>query len=198
MKDIRIGHITVGDDHRPFIVAEMSGNHNKSLDRALAIVDAAADSGVDAIKLQTYTPDTITINAKGGLFDIDDSESLWTGKNLYDLYNEAYTPWEWHEEIFRHANKRGLICFSTPFDETSVDFLENLGVGAYKIASFENTDWPLLQKIASTGKPVIMSTGIATLSDIDESVRVLRNAGCTDLILLKCTSTYPASPQNHV
>jgi len=196
MNDIKIGNIIIGDSYKPFIVAEMSGNHNQSLDRALAIVDAVASCGADAIKLQTYTADTITINSRGGLFEINDGDSLWTGKNLYDLYKEAYTPWEWHAEIFDYAKKKGLICFSTPFDETAVDYLENLGVPMYKIASFENTDWPLLEKIASTGKPVIMSTGISTLSDIDESVRVLRNAGCKDLILLKCTSTYPASPEN--
>ncbi|MGI8584324.1 MAG: pseudaminic acid synthase [Chitinophagaceae bacterium] len=196
MNDIKIENVIIGENHKPFIIAEMSGNHNKSLDRALAIVDAAAACGADAIKMQTYTADTITIDVKGGLFDITDNDSLWSGKNLYDLYKEAYTPWEWHEEIFNYAKGKGLICFSTPFDETAVDFLENLGVGAYKVASFENTDWPLLKKIASTHKPVIMSTGIATLSDIDESVRVIRNAGCKDLILLKCTSTYPATPEN--
>jgi len=193
MNDINIGKITIGQNHKPFIVAEMSGNHNQSLERALAIVDAAADAGAHAIKLQTYTADTMTIR---GACKIEDEDSLWKGKELYDLYKEAYTPWEWHKQIFEHAQKKGLIAFSTPFDETAVDFLEDLEVPVYKIASFENTDIPLLKKIASTGKPVIMSTGVATLADIDEAVRTLRESGCKDLILLKCTSTYPASPEN--
>lgn len=196
MKDILIEHIKIGETHKPFIIAEMSGNHNQSLERALAIVDAVADAGAHAIKLQTYTPDTMTIKSSGGLFDIDDATSLWKGRNLYDLYEEAHTPWEWHKPIFDYARKKGLVIFSTPFDETAVDFLEELGVGAYKIASFENTDWPLLKKVASTGKPVIMSTGLAHLSDLDEAVRTLRNANCKDLILLKCTSTYPATAES--
>lgn len=177
----------------PFIIAEMSGNHNQSLERALAIVDAAADAGAHAIKLQTYTADTITMK---GAYTISDPSSLWYGKELHDLYKEAYTPWDWHEPIMKRAGERGIICFSSPFDETAVDFLEKLNVPAYKIASFENTHHPLLEKVAATGKPVIMSTGVSTIADIDESVRVLRNADCKNLILLKCTSTYPASPQN--
>lgn len=196
MKDFRIGEYTIGVSTPPFIIAEMSGNHNQSLERAIAIVDAAANAGAHAIKLQTYTPETMTINSTGGLFDIDDDGSLWKGRNLFDLYKEAHTPWKWHAPIFEHARKRGIEIFSTPFDETAVDFLEELGVGAYKIASFENTDWPLLKKVAQTRKPVIMSTGLASLSDIDEAVRVLRENGCTDLALLKCTSTYPATPEN--
>jgi pseudaminic acid synthase len=195
MKSISIDDRLIGPAHPPFIIAEMSGNHNQSLERALKIVDAAADSGADAIKLQTYTPETMTVDMQGGLFEIDDTDSLWSGRNLFDLYKEAYTPWEWHKTIFDHARKRGLVVFSTPFDETAVDFLETLNVGAYKVASFENTDWPLLRKVASTRKPVIMSTGLATLADIDEGVRVLRDAGCEDLVLLKCTSTYPATPE---
>lgn len=195
MRDIQIEHVLIGDSHKPFIIAEMSGNHNQSLDRALAIVDAAAAAGADAIKLQTYTPDTMTIDSDKDIFFINDDTSLWKGRNLYDLYKEAHTPWEWHKPIFEHARKKGLIVFSTPFDESSVDFLESLGVGAYKVASFENTDWPLLKKVAATGKPVIMSTGLANISDIDEAVRTLRKAGCKDLVLLKCTSTYPASPE---
>jgi pseudaminic acid synthase len=171
----------------------MSGNHNQSLDRALAIVDAAAEAGVDAIKLQTYTADTMTMK---GAFQIKDENSLWKGRELYDLYKEAYTPWEWHEAIFERARKRNLIAFSSPFDESAIDFLEKLNVPLYKIASFENTDWPLLKKIAGTGKPVIMSTGVSKLSDIDDSVRILRENGCKELILLKCTSTYPATPEN--
>lgn len=196
MKDIQIENITIGTGHKPFVIAEMSGNHNQSIERAMAIIDAAADAGAHAVKLQTYTPDTMTINTTGGLFEINDPDSLWKGRNLYDLYKEAHTPWEWHKPLFEHARKRGLMIFSTPFDESAVDFLEELGVGAYKIASFENTDWPLLKKVAATGKPVIMSTGLATLADIDEAVRTLREAGCEDLVLLKCTSTYPATPEN--
>lgn len=195
MKDILLGNRLIGSSHRPFIIAEMSGNHNQSLERAKAIIDAAAIAGADAVKLQTYTPDTMTINQKGGLFDIDDPDSLWRNRNLYDLYKEAHTPWEWHLPLFEHAKKRGIYIFSTPFDETAVDFLEDLGVTAYKIASFENTDHVLLRKVASTGKPIIMSTGLATVSDLSEAVQVLRMHGCKDLILLKCTSTYPASPE---
>jgi pseudaminic acid synthase len=196
IQDIRIGNNLIGKNHKPFIIAEMSGNHNQSLDRALEIVSAAAEAGAHAIKLQTYTPDTMTINARGGLFEINDKDSLWDGRNLYDLYKEAHTPWEWHLPIFEKAKSLGLTIFSTPFDETSVDFLENLNVPAYKVASFENSDWPLLKKIASTGKPIIMSTGAVSLSDLDESVRLLREYGCKDLVLLKCTSTYPATPEN--
>ena len=194
--DIEIEGFAIGDHHKPFIIAEMSGNHNQSLDRALEIVDAAAKAGANAIKLQTYTPDTMTINSSGGLFEINDETSLWKGRKLFDLYKEAHTPWEWHQTIFEHAKKRKLTIFSTPFDESAVDFLESLNVSAYKIASFENTDWPLLKKVATTGKPVIMSTGLASLADLGEAVEILRMNGCHDLILLKCTSTYPASPEN--
>lgn len=190
---MKIGNITIGENHPPFIIAEMSGNHNQSLDRALEIVEAAAKAGANAIKLQTYTADTMTFP---GAYTIDDKNSLWKGKELYELYKEAYTPWEWHKPIFDKAKDFGLLAFSSPFDESAVDFLESLNVPCYKIASFENTDWPLLQKVATTGKPVIMSTGVANLSDIDESVRVLRKSGCNDLVLLKCTSTYPATPEN--
>jgi len=196
LNDITIEHITIGMSHKPFIIAEMSGNHNQSLDRAMAIVDAAAAAGAHAVKLQTYTPDTMTLNATGGLFDINEEGSLWKGRNLFDLYKEAHTPWEWHQALFERAKKHGMVVFSTPFDETAVDFLETLHVSAYKIASFENSDLPLLKKVASTGKPVIMSTGLATIADLDESVRTLRIAGCKDLVLLKCTSTYPATPEN--
>lgn len=193
MKDINVVNRQIGVNQRPFIIAEMSGNHNQSIERALAIVDAAADAGADAIKLQTYTADTMTIK---GAYKIDDENSLWKGRELYDLYKEAYTPWEWHKEIFERAKQKGMIAFSSPFDETAVDFLEKLDVPLYKIASFENTDWPLLKKIAKTGKPVIMSTGVSSLADIDESVRILRNNGCKELVLLKCTSTYPSTPEN--
>jgi pseudaminic acid synthase len=189
-----IGGVNVGHADAPFIIAEMSGNHNQSLDRALSIVDAIADSGAHALKLQTYTADTMTLNLAEREFFIDDPESLWKGNSLYKLYQLAYTPWEWHEPIFERARARGLVAFSTPFDATAVDFLETLDVPAYKIASFENTDLPLIRKAATTGKPLIISTGMATLAEIDEAVRVAREAGCTSLILLKCTSSYPASP----
>lgn len=195
-KDISIGDQVIGSNQKPFIIAEMSGNHNNSLERALEIVDAAAAAGADALKLQTYTPDTITIDHDKGLFYIDDLDSLWHGKTLYDLYKSAYTPWEWHQEIFEKARSKGLIPFSSPFDTTAVDFLESLEVPAYKIASFENKDRSILRKVASTGKPIIMSTGASTLTDISESVAFLKECGCENLILLKCTSTYPSSPEN--
>lgn len=193
MNEFKIENRLIGPSHRPFIIAEMSGNHNQSLERAMAIVKAAAESGTDALKLQTYTPDTMTIR---GAYTIQDKNSLWNGRELYDLYSEAFTPWEWHKQIFDYARSLGMVPFSTPFDESAVDFLEELGVGAYKVASFENTDIPLLKKIAQTSKPVIMSTGAATLADIDTAVRTLRDNGCKDLVLLKCTSTYPATPEN--
>lgn len=196
MKEIKIANRIIGEEHPPFIIAEMSGNHNQSLERALAIVEAMAEAGVDAVKLQTYTADTMTLDLAHGEFFIDDPKSLWQGKSLYKLYQEAYTPWEWHEAIFKRCRELGLIAFSSPFDETAVDFLESLGVPCYKIASFENTDLPLIRKVARTGKPVIISTGMATLAELDESVRAFREAGGKELILLKCTSTYPASPEN--
>lgn len=189
----QIGSRFVGDNCPPFIIAELSGNHNRSKERAISLIKAAHKAGAHAIKLQTYTPDTMTLP---GSFKILDSESLWAGKDLYELYQEAFTPWEWHEELFAYARELGLIAFSTPFDETAVDFLESCNTPAYKIASFENTDLPLLKKVASTGKPVIMSTGGASLADIDQAVTVLRQNGCTNLALLKCTSTYPADPIN--
>ncbi|MBX7093165.1 MAG: pseudaminic acid synthase [Flavobacteriales bacterium] len=190
---MKIENYTIGKHHKPFIIAEMSGNHNQSIDRALALVDAAAASGAHALKLQTYTADTITMK---GVYTIQDEGSLWQGKELHQLYKEAYTPWEWHQAIFDRAKAHGMIAFSSPFDESAVDFLESLNVPLYKIASFENTHHPLLKKVAKTGKPVIMSTGVATVDDITESVKVLKDAGCKELILLKCTSTYPASPEN--
>ena len=193
INDINIAGRMVGPNHKPFIIAEMSGNHNQSLERALAIVDAAADAGADAIKLQTYTADTMTLP---GAFTIEDENSLWKGRELYDLYKEAYTPWEWHQPIFERAIERSMIAFSSPFDETAVDFLKELDAPVYKIASFENTDHPLLRKVAATGKPVIMSTGAATVQEVAEGVQVLREAGCKELILLKCTSTYPSTPEN--
>ncbi|GGD64530.1 sialic acid synthase [Emticicia aquatilis] len=193
---MKIGNYNIGQSYKPFIIAEMSGNHNQSIERALKIIEIAAKSGADAIKLQTYTADTLTINQRGGLFDIEDSTSLWAGRNLYELYQEAYTPWEWHDAMYKCAADNGIICFSTPFDDTAVDFLEKLDTPAHKIASFENNHHPLLKKVAKTGKPVIMSTGASTIANLDESVRVLRENGCNDLILLKCTSNYPATPEN--
>lgn len=193
MNDIKIGNFTIGNNHKPFIIAEMSGNHNQSLERALELVDAAAEAGAHALKLQTYTADTITMK---GAYTIEDKNSLWNGQELHDLYKKAHTPWEWHKAIFDRAKEKGMEAFSSPFDETAVDFLESLNVPAYKIASFENTHHPLLRKVAKTGKPVIVSTGVSTLEDIIESVEVLRKAGCKDIILLKCTSTYPATPEN--
>jgi pseudaminic acid synthase len=193
---ISIGHRKIGQEHPPFIVAEMSGNHNQSLDRAFAIVDAAARAGADALKLQTYTADTMTLNMTDREFVISDEASLWKGKSLYKLYQEAHTPWEWHAQIFERARKLGMLAFSTPFDESAVDFLESLGAPCYKIASFENTDLPLIRKVASTGKPMIISTGMASVAELDEAVRAARQAGCTELVLLKCTSTYPANPSD--
>ncbi len=193
---IKIANITISPTHKPFIIAEMSGNHNQSLDRAYELVDAAAQAGAHALKLQTYTPDTITFNGNSDEFYIKDQNSLWKDKNLYNLYQQAYTPWEWHKPIFDRAKSHGMLAFSSPFDTTAVDFLESLDVPCYKIASFENTDHILLKKVAQTNKPVIMSTGVANVADIQESVKVLRQNGCKDLILLKCTSTYPASPEN--
>jgi N-acetylneuraminate synthase len=196
MNDIKIGDFIINEKSRPFIIAEMSGNHNQSVDRALEIIDAAAECGADAVKLQTYTPDTMTIDHDKGLFYIDDPKSLWNGNTLYDLYKTAHTPWEWHKQIFDRAKEKGIMIFSTPFDASSVDFLETLDVPAYKIASFENKDWELLKKVAKTNKPVIMSTGASTISEISESVAVLKKNGCNDIILLKCTSTYPATPES--
>lgn len=186
----------IGTGHPPFVIAEMSGNHNQSLERALALVDAAAASGAHALKLQTYTADTITLDVRGGDFDIADPDSLWSGKNLHDLYQQAHTPWHWHEPIMARAKQHGLVCFSSPFDESAVDFLEELDVPAYKIASFENNHLPLIAKAASTGKPLIISTGMASLGELEQAVATARSAGCTDLILLKCTSTYPAAAAN--
>ena len=193
---MQIGRSIIGKNHSPFIIAEMSGNHNQSLDRALSIVEAVAEAGAHAIKLQTYTADTMTIPCTEGEFFISDEKSLWNGQSLYDLYKQAYTPWEWHEPIMDRAEELGLLCFSTPFDETAVDFLETLHVPAYKIASFEIVDLTLIRRVAATGKPIIISTGMATIAEIDEAVRTARDAGCRDLILLKCTSTYPATPEN--
>lgn len=191
---IRIGSRVIGRGHRPFIIAEMSGNHNQSLERALALVDAAASVGADAIKLQTYTPDTMTLPVETGEFFISDPKSLWKGTSLYKLYGDALTPWEWHGRIFDHAKSKGMLAFSSPFDFTAVDFLEGLEVPAYKIASFELVDLELIDRVAKTGKPMIMSTGMATLAEIEDAVRTARAAGNNRIVLLKCTSSYPAPP----
>ena len=190
---LQISNRSISKNNPPFIIAELSGNHNQSLQRALAMVEAAAAAGVDAIKLQTYTANTMTLPLNYGDFIITEKESLWYGKSLYDLYEIAHTPWEWHQAIVDHARKYNLILFSSPFDKTSVDFLEKLSVPCYKIASFENGDLPLLRRVARTGKPVLLSTGMASIADLHEAVTTLRDNGCRDIILLKCTSTYPAN-----
>jgi N-acetylneuraminate synthase len=180
----------------PFIIAEMSGNHNQSLDQALSIVDVAAAAGAHAIKLQTYTAETMTLNIDEGEFFISDPKSLWVGQSMHALYEKASTLWEWHAPIMQRAKEKGILCFSSPFDESAVDFLETLDVPCYKIASFECIDLPLIRKVAKTGKPMIISTGMASISEIAEAVDTARSEGCQDLVLLKCTSTYPASPEN--
>lgn len=195
MTAITISNTKIGTEYPPFIVAEISANHNQSLERALQIVDAAKAAGAHAVKLQTYTADTITMNVQRNEFLISDKKSLWCGKTLYELYLEAYTPWEWHKPIFERCQKHGLIAFSTPFDESSVDFLEKLNVPCYKIASLEITYLDLIKKAASTGKPLIISTGTASLAEIDDAVAAARQSGCKDIVLLKCTSAYPASAE---
>ena len=192
--EIQIDGRKVGLAHRPFIIAEMSGNHNQSLERALEVVDAAAAAGAHALKLQTYTADTMTLDIRDGDFLIDDPGSLWNGRNLYDLYEEAHTPWEWHKPLFERARKLGMVPLSTPFDDTAVDLLESLDCACYKIASFECTDLPLIRRVARTGRPMIISTGMASVAEIGETVSAAREAGCNDIVLLKCTSTYPATP----
>ncbi|MEC1901572.1 pseudaminic acid synthase [Bacillus atrophaeus] len=196
MNQINIDGKSIGPHHPPFIIAEMSGNHNQSLERAFNIIESAAKAGAHALKIQTYTADTMTLNMNTKDFTIEDNNSLWSGSTLYTLYQQAYTPWEWHKPIFDKCRELGMIPLSTPFDESAVDFLEDLGVPIYKIASFENTDIPLIKKVAATGKPIIISTGMATVAEIDETIRAAKEAGCKELILLKCTSTYPASPEN--
>ncbi len=180
----------------PLIVAELSGNHNQSLDRALRLIDAAADCDVDAIKLQTYTPDTITLDVARDEFVVNNPQSVWHGRKLHDLYAEAHTPWDWHRPMVEHATKRGLAWFSSPFDFTAVDFLAGLEVPCYKIASPELVDLPLIRRAARTGRPLIMSTGMAAHLEIAEAVAAARAAGAKDVVLLKCTTDYPASPKN--
>jgi pseudaminic acid synthase len=193
---LRIASNIVGQGQIPFIIAEMSGNHNGSLERALALVDAAADAGAQALKLQTYTADTMTIDLAEREFVITDEKSLWNGSTLYSLYQKASTPWEWHEPIFERCKARGIVGFSTPFDATAVSFLESLNVPCYKIASFENIDLSLIRAVARTEKPLIISTGLADIAEIAEAVATARAAGCSELALLKCTSAYPASPHS--
>jgi N-acetylneuraminate synthase len=194
MKRIEIAGRPIGSEHAPYVIAEMSGNHNRSLERALAIIDAIADAGAHAVKLQTYTADTMTLDLREGAFVIDDPTSLWHGRSLHDLYDEAHTPWDWHPALFARARERGLACFSSPFDDTAVDLLEGLDAAAYKIASFENTDVALLRRVARTGRPVIVSTGMASLAEIHQAVATIRSEGNEQIVLLKCTSTYPADP----
>lgn len=196
MRSLRIGTTAVGLEHRPFVIAELSGNHGGSLERALRIVHAAADAGASAVKLQTFTPDSMTLDLDRPDFTITEPSSLWYGRRLYDLYAEAATPWEWHRTILDHAAELGLVAFSSPFDVEAVRFLESLDVPCYKIASLENNDNRLIEAVARTGKPVIISTGASTLEEVDEAVEVARGAGCRELILLKCTSGYPTPPQD--
>jgi pseudaminic acid synthase len=192
MTPFEINGRAIGPGHPTYVIAEMSPNHNQELDEAIRLVRAAKEAGADAIKLQTYTPDTITLDSDREWFQI--RGTLWDSRKLYDLYGEAYMPWEWQADLVSEADRLGIDCFSSPFDPTAVDFLESLGAPAYKIASFETVDIPLLRRVAATGKPVIMSTGMATLAEIEEAVTTLRDAGCRQLALLKCTSAYPALP----
>ena len=188
---MKIGTRDIGSKFKPFIVAELSGNHNSSLKRALKLVNLAAQAGASAIKLQTFTPDTMTLNIKSKPFTIEKS-SLWRNQTLYELYKKAQTPWSWHKRIFHESKKLGMIAFSTPFDESAVDFLEKLKVPCYKIASFELTHIPLVKKIALTRKPIIISTGMATFQEINETVKLIRKFGTKKIIILKCTSSYPS------
>ena len=193
---MKISNRKIGLHSKPFIVAEMSGNHNQSFQRAINIIELAAKSGADAIKLQTYTADTITLKEHKNEFVINDKNSIWYGRNLYELYQEAHTPWEWHEPLMKKAKQLGLICFSSPFDETAVEFLEEINCPAYKIASPEIIHLPLIEKVVSTGKPIIVSTGMASLEELDEVINYIVNNGVSDFAILKCTSNYPASPSD--
>ncbi|MFX0055461.1 MAG: pseudaminic acid synthase [Candidatus Hermodarchaeota archaeon] len=196
MKTIKIGNREVGENKPVFVVAEISANHLQDYDLAVKTIDAARDAGADAVKMQTYTPDTITLDCDNEYFQIK-QDTIWDGRTLYQLYEEAYTPWEWQPNLKKHAEDLGMICFSSPFDETAVDFLEKINVPAYKLASFEITDIQLIGYMASKKKPMVMSTGIAEFSDIEEAIQACRNAGNDDIILLKCTSAYP-TPLNEV
>lgn len=194
--NFQVGDHPVGPDHPPLIIAEMSGNHNGSLEKALAIVDAVAEAGADALKIQTYTADTMTLYLSEGEFFIEDPTSLWKGESLYNLYQKAHTPWDWHQPIFDRCREKGLIGFSSPFDATAVDFLQDLNVPLFKIASFEIVDIPLIRKVAATGKPTIMSTGLSNEQEVAEAVEAFQQANGGPLILLKCTSSYPADPKD--
>ncbi|MBO1255243.1 pseudaminic acid synthase [Alteromonas sp. 5E99-2] len=196
MKEIKIGNSLIGLNHAPFIIAELSGNHQQNLSLAKRMIEEAANAGAHAIKLQTYTADSMTLDVDHPDFLIQEKESLWFNERLHSLYQKASTPYEWHQELFAYAGSLGLEAFSSPFDFDAVDFLETLDVPCYKIASFELTHLPLIKKVAKTGKPIIMSTGMASLAEIDEAVTTAKQAGCEDIILLKCTSTYPAEATN--
>ena len=193
-QSISLTNATIGTQHPVFTIAEMSGNHNGDIERALRVVDAVAATGASALKIQTYTADTLTIDCDAPAFRVAEDHDLWGSRSLYSLYEEAHTPWEWHKEIFDRTRSQGLIPFSSPFDPSAVEFLESLGVELYKTASAEIVDLPLLREVARTGKPVIVSTGMATLSEIDNAVNAMQNAGCTELVLLACTAAYPAEP----
>lgn len=194
-QSVNIGGFLVGA-REPFIIAELSGNHGQDLSLAMQMIDEAAKAGAHAIKLQTYTADSMTLDVASDEFLIKEKDSLWHGESLHKLYAKAATPYEWHQQLFDHAKSLGMLAFSSPFDEAAVDFLDELGVPCFKIASFELTDIPLIRAAASKGKPLIMSTGMATLSEIEDAVKTAKQAGCDDIVLLKCTSTYPASPEN--
>ncbi|MBU3022175.1 pseudaminic acid synthase [Aestuariibacter sp. A3R04] len=196
MHDVKIGNRIIGHDEPPFIIAELSGNHSQNFELACAMIDAAAEAGAHAIKLQTYTADSMTLDVQTDDFVIGETDSLWHGESLYALYQKAATPYQWHQPLFERANALGMLAFSSPFDIDAVDFLDNLQVPCFKIASFELTDLPLIAHAASKGKPLIMSTGMASLSEIEQAVHCARSHGCDDIILLKCTSTYPADPGN--
>jgi pseudaminic acid synthase len=196
LEPFHIGDLAIGPGCPPVVVAEISGNHNGSLDRALRIVDAIAEAGAQAVKLQTYTASTMTLPLKEREFFVSDPKNPWAGRSLFDLYQEAHTPWEWHEALFDRCRRHGLLAFSSPFDATAVDFLQGLNVPCFKIASFEVVDLPLIRRAAATGKPLVISTGMASEEEIADAVSAARGAGCADLVLLKCTSTYPANPRN--
>lgn len=195
-RSVQVGDRSVGPAHPPFVIAEMSGNHDGSLDRALEIVDAVAATGAHALKLQTYTADTLTIDVDAPAFRISDEHGLWGGAHLYELYQKAHTPWDWHAPLFERARSHGMIAFSSPFDQTAIDLLEDLDVPLYKIASSEMVDLPLIRAVAATGKPVIISTGMATVAEIDAAVTTARDAGAAGVIVLGCTTSYPASPED--